>query len=65
MTSNSFDRVEILSCGSRSQHGHTTKRIYLIRAASEGLATLPDRLIDLARENRYGKIFAKLPESQT
>ncbi len=65
MKSTSFDRVETLSCGSRIQHGSFNKRIYLIRAASEGLATLPDRLIGLARENGYGKIFAKLPESQT
>lgn len=65
MQSEQHDRVETLYCGSLIQHGHFNDRIYLMCAAAQSLSTLPERLIALAVENHYGKIFAKLPESQT
>jgi beta-lysine N6-acetyltransferase len=65
MTEQPYDIVETLSCGSRIQHGPFNDRIYLMKAEKSGIADLPQRLISLAEEKAYGKIFAKLPESQT
>ncbi len=57
-----FDKIEKLSCGSIIQHGPFNDRIYLVEATDKDIYTLPTRLIDLATEKGYGKIFAKLSE---
>ncbi len=56
----SADRVEIIGA-SRIQHGPSNRRIYLMRLSDSDLPELPGRLIDLARERGYGKVFAKVP----
>jgi len=45
------------------QHGHYSDRIYLMKTMPFPSAELPYELIDLAKTNRYSKIFAKVPES--
>ena len=37
-------------------------RIYLIKLVPEASSITPRNLIDLARNNNYSKIFAKIPE---
>lgn len=61
MSERTYDIVETLPDGSLIQHGPFNDRIYLMKAAMDD--TLPGRLIDLAKEKKYGKIFAKLPGS--
>ncbi|MFO7841891.1 MAG: putative beta-lysine N-acetyltransferase [Fidelibacterota bacterium] len=65
MQEHHFDIFETLSCGSKIQHGTYNDRIYLMHAEPESLDDLPLRLINMAKEKGYGKIFAKLPESQS
>ena len=64
MSERKFDRFETLPCGSKIQHGTYNDRIYLMHAAADGSGDLPERLIDIANERSYGKIFAKVPLSQ-
>jgi putative beta-lysine N-acetyltransferase len=45
------------------QHGHYNDRIYLMKTTQIPSAELPYELIDLAKTNRYSKIFARLPEN--
>ncbi len=45
------------------QHGKYNNRIYLMKAAPEGIGSLPDKLEDMARQCGYSKIFAKVPAS--
>ncbi len=51
--------------GNIIQHGSYNDRIYLIKSAPEVSSTTPLDLIDLARNNNYSKIFAKIPESRS
>ena len=60
-----YDKIEKLSCGSFIQHGPYNDRIYLFNATDKDLYTLPARLIDMAVEKGYGKIFAKLDEMKS
>lgn len=48
--------------GSIIQHGSYNDRIYLMKLAPEASSITPRNLIDLARNNNYTKIFAKVPE---
>ncbi|MFA6617587.1 MAG: putative beta-lysine N-acetyltransferase [Candidatus Neomarinimicrobiota bacterium] len=59
------DIIEKLDCGSLIQHGAFNDRIYLLEASDKDLKTLPERLIKIAEENGYGKIFAKINESKS
>lgn len=61
MSERAYDIVETLPDGSLIQHGPFNDRIYVMKAAKDD--ALPERLIDFAKEKKYGKIFAKLPES--
>ena len=54
------DSVERIQ-GSLIQHGHHNNRIYLMQLNTDPPDTLIPVLDDLARENGYGKIFAKIP----
>ncbi|TFG61282.1 MAG: putative beta-lysine N-acetyltransferase [Deltaproteobacteria bacterium] len=58
------DTLEKLACGSLIQHGPASDRIYLMKAAPDFPAHLPDDLIALARARGYSKIFAKVAEPQ-
>ena len=46
--------------GSIIQHGHYNDRIYLMQLTLSPSAEFPYELIDLAKTNRYSKIFAKV-----
>ena len=48
--------------GNIIQHGCYNDRIYLIKLAHKASSTTPRNLIDLASQNNYSKIFAKVPE---
>lgn len=61
MKCNKFDHIEKLACGSLIQHGHYNDRIYLMKVARDYPDDLPQMLIDMAKKNKYSKIFAKLP----
>jgi len=50
------------SQGSIIQHGAYNDRIYVIKLAPSPPPTYPYDLIDMAEENGYSKIFAKIPE---
>ncbi len=64
MQAQQYDRIETLSGGAKVQHGPYNDRIYLMQTGSGSLQELPQRLIGMAEEKGYGKIFAKLPETQ-
>jgi putative beta-lysine N-acetyltransferase len=46
------------------QYGRNNQRIYLMKSSSEDLPGLLEKLDELAAQNNYSKIFAKVPESQ-
>jgi len=56
-----YDTIEIFK-GGTIHHGKCNDRIYLIKSPSNPPPTYPRDLIDLARDNNYSKIFAKVPE---
>jgi len=58
------DKIEKLG-KSIIQHGPFNDRIYLMHLDKKDYATMPKKLIDLANENDYSKIFAKIPSSAT
>ena len=59
------DIIDKLSCGSLIQHGPFNDRIYLLQASNNDIYSLPSRLIGLAKEKNYGKVFAKLSENKS
>lgn len=60
-----YDKIEQLACGSLIQHGPNNDRIYLLKASDKDLLSLPQRLITLAKEKGYGKIFVKENENHS
>jgi len=56
------DKIESYK-GSIIQHGHYNDRIYLMQLTLLPSAEFPYELIDLAKTNRYSKIFVKVPEN--
>lgn len=60
-----YDKIEQLPCGSLIQHGPNNNRIYLLKASDKDLLSLPQRLITLANEKGYGKIFVKENENHS
>lgn len=59
-----IDRIEILGEDGLIQHGGLNRRIYLMKCPSLPPGEIVTRLYALARENDYGKIFAKIPASR-
>ncbi len=49
--------------GALVQHGRSNDRIYLMDIGSADAALLVPKLVALAKENGYGKIFTKIPRS--
>lgn len=47
--------------GSVIQHGESNDRLYLMKVSKEDFPGIIDKINDIAMENRYGKIFAKVP----
>ncbi|MGD9898106.1 MAG: putative beta-lysine N-acetyltransferase [Calditrichaceae bacterium] len=56
-----FDKVETLG-QSLIQHGNQNNRIYLMKLAESDFPQILNKLDDIAREKKYTKIFAKIPE---
>jgi beta-lysine N6-acetyltransferase len=56
------DRIEAFG-KSTIHHGTYNERIYLMKAAPEEFDTLPTALKEMAAEQQYTKVFAKVPES--
>jgi putative beta-lysine N-acetyltransferase len=56
------DRIENIGKGSVIQHGKLNNRIYLIKLGKEDCPGILDDLRRLAEENKYTKIFCKVPE---
>ena len=54
------DKIETIE-GSQIQHGKFNDRIYVMRLYPEQVSHLIPKLDAMARANRYGKIFAKIP----
>lgn len=59
-TGKRVDTIETIN-GSVVQHGSHNDRIYLMHLNSKDVAGLLSKLDNLAMENGYGKIFAKVP----
>ncbi|MCK4917630.1 MAG: putative beta-lysine N-acetyltransferase [Candidatus Omnitrophica bacterium] len=57
------DKIEEMPCGSLIQHGPYNDRIYLIKLGNNFSEESLQRLISLAKTNKYSKIFAKIPTS--
>lgn len=49
--------------GALIQHGPLNDRIYLMDLGSAEPRTLVPKLVELAKEKKYGKVFAKIPQS--
>jgi len=61
MIKEEFDKTEILPCGTLIQHGQYNNRVYLMKPGQEVGTDLPEKLIQMAKENGYTKIFVKIP----
>ncbi len=61
---NNHDQIENL-CGSILQHGSFNDRIYLMDIGNADPEKLVSKLIILAQEKGYSKIFAKIPSSKS
>jgi putative beta-lysine N-acetyltransferase len=55
------DIVLQTSNGSLMQHGKYNDRIYLMKLANKDIPDIIDHLNELAYDNSYGKIFARIP----
>ncbi len=49
--------------GAIVQHGRSNDRVYLMDIGSADASLLVPKLLDLANERGYGKIFTKIPRS--
>ncbi len=56
------DAVEIIGANSIIQHGKHNDRIYLMKLAEEDKDTIISLLAKMALENKYSKIFCKIPK---
>ncbi|MBN1185244.1 MAG: putative beta-lysine N-acetyltransferase [Bacteroidales bacterium] len=55
------DIIEIVGKNTRIQHGKLNNRVYLMKLDKNDFPKIIDRINTLARDNRYTKIFAKVP----
>ena len=55
------DIIEILGKNTRVQHGKLNDRVYLMKLDKADFPKIIDQINTLARDNRYTKIFAKVP----
>lgn len=55
------DTIERTPAGSVIQYGDSNDRVYLIKTAPDDYPSIIEKITFIARENRYGKIFAKIP----
>lgn len=57
------DIIETIGEGSKVQHGKENDRVYLMKINKHDIDIILDELIQLARTNKYSKIFCKVPKS--
>lgn len=57
-----MDKIEKIGA-SVVQHGKLNDRIYLMNMSEKDAFSLPNKLVDLAKEKEYTKIFAKVPST--
>lgn len=58
-----YDKVEVIGQGSIIQHGKHNDRIYLMKLNEQDLDIFFYEISKLANENKYSKIFCKVPKS--
>ncbi|MDA3930585.1 MAG: putative beta-lysine N-acetyltransferase [Prolixibacteraceae bacterium] len=56
------DSIEILKHGSLLQHGKLNDRIYLMKLAKDDSSDIIQTLHKISSENKYSKIFCKIPK---
>lgn len=56
------DKIEKIGTGTWIQHGDLNQRVYLMKLAKQDCPSVIDELNELARNNRYSKIFCKVPQ---
>lgn len=61
MTKKKSDSIEKYGKGSLIQHGEENKRVYLMKLHPLDFPGIIDHICDLAKKNRYTKIFCKVP----
>ncbi len=57
------DRIEKIGKGTTIQHGDLNKRIYLMKLDKNDSPDIIGEINELARANKYTKIFCKVPQS--
>ena len=57
------DTIEHIGSGSVIQHGKLNDRVYLMKLKKEDLPAVMQRLEELTRQERYTKLFCKVPGS--
>lgn len=60
-----IDTITHIGKGSVIQHGMQSNRIYLMKLAPEDAESIVDKLIRLAQQEHYSKIFCKVPSQAT
>jgi beta-lysine N6-acetyltransferase len=60
--SDAYDTIMNLD-GALIQHGTGNDRMYLMDLGKADAGSLVPKIVDLAEQNQYGKIFAKIPET--
>ncbi|MCK3684871.1 putative beta-lysine N-acetyltransferase [Maribellus sp. YY47] len=56
------DKIEKIGIGTWIQHGNLNQRVYLMKLAPEDCPSVIEEMNQLARTNRYSKIFCKVPQ---
>ncbi len=56
------DTIELIGKGSVIQHGKHNDRVYLMKLKEDDLSVVLPKIAELARQNRYSKIFCKVPK---
>ena len=56
------DKIEKVGTGTIIQHGKLNDRIYLMKLHKRDVAEICNILSDIALNNKYGKIFCKIPK---
>lgn len=57
-----MDSIEVIGKGSLVQHGSFNDRIYLMKLHEEDEGAMVPSLLQMASENKYSKIFCKIPQ---
>lgn len=58
------DKIEKIGNGTLIQHGEHNKRVYLMKLGKQDSVNVINEINQLARSNRYTKIFCKVPQHE-